>query len=244
MTDIPHFDVSNIQWHDDQGHIFKDKLIEVFNAIEEKINFISSYQFGDTEKIDISSVVYPDVEEQDVIDGNDKIINFKSFVQLTNLPYFPLEVITDGNVKVISVKFIDSNYELVEAKPEGGIIATTEYPFIHINDDGTLGRYSTFQEYKELVACLKDNTLITGGLKIPGNINFLKILAHQAKNSISNTVNLDDGKSQRYGEGFTLGGGIGSKNGYNKNHITYTDIFRNNSGIRSENWKESEQEEE
>lgn len=244
MTDIPHFNVDNIQWHDDQGHIFKDKLIEVFDAIEDRINFVSSYKFGDTEKIDISSVVYPDVSSVDIEEGNNKIINFKSFANIMDLVNFPLEIITDGNVKVLSVKYINSDYDLIEVKPENGITATTEYPYIFLDTEtNEIVRLDYFDGDIPLLAYLKDNVLYTGNSKIPGNINFLKILAHQPKEAVDRVCNLDDNKTQRFGGALTLGGGIGSPNGYNKNYIGYTNYFKSEKSLREEHWQEKEVEE-
>lgn len=182
MTDIPHINIDNIVWHDDQGHVFKDKLIEAFNYIEEKINSLSTIAVGNFDIIDVSNHSYPDVTLQDLEDDSTKIINLKSYCDIMGLVNFPLVVETDGGFKVTKVKYINSDYETVTIEPDGGVTANEDTPFIHLDTDLVeIIASATFKSDKPLLAVYKNGELITNNTKLPANVNFMKVLSDQQR---------------------------------------------------------------
>ena len=58
---ITNFELPRPDWHDDKGRIYKDALIENFNAIEAKLTDIAELSAVSTDIPDISGVTFEDV---------------------------------------------------------------------------------------------------------------------------------------------------------------------------------------
>lgn len=91
---LDNFELPRLDWHDEEGRIYKDVLIENFNAIQDKLLEISQLDAFEIAPPDISSIVYPDT----TLESEDKaIVNLKSFLRLTGLIGYPLECQFSGN---------------------------------------------------------------------------------------------------------------------------------------------------
>lgn len=178
---IQRFELPYPNWHDEEGRIYKDILIDNFNAIENKINELLSINIDSITKPDINSVEYPDV---DLATGDDdSILNLKSFLNIVNLINFPLVVITNGNNKVTKVEYWGEDYKY-HTVINTTVVATEDKPFIYLNtEDSTIISSSSVSspEHCVLLAMLVDNKLITNNAKIAGNVDFIRILSNQAK---------------------------------------------------------------
>lgn len=87
-TPIEPFVLPRLDWYDEKGRIYKDALIENFNAIEQKLYEIQSLDALEINIPDFTTVTYPDV----TLDSDDSaIVNLKSFLEITGLVNFPIE---------------------------------------------------------------------------------------------------------------------------------------------------------
>lgn len=109
---ISYFELPNKNWFDSQGRIYKDALIENFNAIENKLLEIASLDAFKTEIPNVSTINYPDV----TLDSpNNKIINLKSFLKITNIAGYPIECEFSGTTaKKIAYWTESGEYKILE----------------------------------------------------------------------------------------------------------------------------------
>lgn len=170
-------------WHDSVGRVFKDVLIKNFNTLEEKINEILKFDYNSLKAPTVTGVEYPDTTLE--TEDNTSILNLKSFLSICNIVDYPLDVRTDGNMKVLSVSLWNRShkYVTISATSDNGT-ATTSYPYIFLNK-------STYEimrsndinlntdTYILLAVLIEESKLITNNEAIPGNVNFLKVLADQ-----------------------------------------------------------------
>lgn len=101
-------------WYDAEGRIYKDALIENFNAIENKLLELTRLDAFSVQPPDLSSVEYPDVTDLATADDR-SILNLKSFLELTGLMGYPLECEFSGTVaKKISFYASDYTYTTIK----------------------------------------------------------------------------------------------------------------------------------
>lgn len=100
---VEKFQLPRLDWHDQVsvdapsgeiiGRIYKDALIENFNAIEEKTDELQSLDVFDITIPDPTSVVYPDT----TLESNDnQVINLISLIRILNLEGYPIELSFTG----------------------------------------------------------------------------------------------------------------------------------------------------
>ena len=115
---LEHFQLPRQDWYDVvstdektgeiRGRIYKDRLIENFNAIETKLNEITKLQPYNTKYPDISKFIYSDVT---LSSDTNKVVNLKSFIDILGLKNTPL-VVQFGDKRLIRLTYYDSNYKL------------------------------------------------------------------------------------------------------------------------------------
>lgn len=103
---ITKFELPRLDWHDQEGvdeatgeiigRLYKDALIENFNAIENKSL--------ELQKLDVLNISIPEPDgfiyndsDLDTSDNN-QVINLKSLIKILNLEYYPLSLSFNGTV--------------------------------------------------------------------------------------------------------------------------------------------------
>lgn len=122
------FELPRQDWFDSNGRVYKDVLIENFNAIQDKLLQINGLTPFSTTPPDISTIVYPDT---DLNSADNKIMNLRSFLTINNLVGYPL-VCSFSGTKVKEVSYWNSNYEYV-IKRDIGVSASKSSPYIYLN---------------------------------------------------------------------------------------------------------------
>ena len=115
---LEHFNLPRQDWYDVvstdektgeiRGRIYKDRLIENFNAIETKLNEITKLQPYNTKYPDISRFIYSDVT---LSSDTNKVVNLKSFIDILGLKNTPL-VVQFGDKRLVRLTYYDNNYKL------------------------------------------------------------------------------------------------------------------------------------
>ena len=115
---LEHFNLPRQDWYDVvstdektgeiRGRIYKDRLIENFNAIETKLNEITKLQPYNTKYPDISKFIYSDVT---LSSDTNKVVNIKSFIDILGLKNTPL-VVQFGDKRLVRLTYYDNNYKL------------------------------------------------------------------------------------------------------------------------------------
>ena len=106
MTEVTPFELPRPDWYDSDGRIYKDALIENFNAIEARLKQLSALgqqvigQGG--EIIDTSDIHLDDVTLEDL---PNKILNLRSFLTIMDLFNYPIELSFNGK-KVVDISLV------------------------------------------------------------------------------------------------------------------------------------------
>lgn len=94
-----------LDWYDEKGRIYKDALIENFNAIEAKLNELQALNALEIQLPDFTTITY---EDTTLASDPTMIVNLKSFLEITNLVNFPIECQFNGTT--CKVSWWGSNY--------------------------------------------------------------------------------------------------------------------------------------
>lgn len=170
--ELEKFTLPREDWYDSEGRIYKDALIENFNAIEEKLLQIARLDALNIEPPDISSVEYPDV----TFDSDDNsIINLRSFLTMTNLVGYPIEF-TFSDTYTVDLSFWNANYDYVTLSGVD-IEASKSKPYIYLNyAENTVfsSNSTTTPENCKMIGCYTDGVIkcVTSKDYIPINVLF------------------------------------------------------------------------
>lgn len=96
-------------WYDSQGRIYKDALIENFNAIEDKCNEMLALSAFEVNQPDFSEFEFDDT----TLDSpENKIVNLKSFMNIMNLAFYPLTLEFNGT-KLTKLEYINDQFQFI-----------------------------------------------------------------------------------------------------------------------------------
>lgn len=134
---ISRFSLPRKDWYDNQGtdpntgeiigRIYKDVLIENFNAIEQKLIEISKLDAFDVNLPDLSKIVYPDV----TLDSEeDCIVNLRSLMDIMNCRNYPISCTFNGT-KCTKMVFYDANNKLIERLDTQETNASSGNPWVY-----------------------------------------------------------------------------------------------------------------
>lgn len=99
------FDLPRKDWYDDEGRIYKDRLIENFNALEERlIAFLEMSPLVPVE-LDWDTIDIPDVT---LSSPDNKIVNLRSLIKILNLDKLPAKVVVSGK-KIVELVYYYNN---------------------------------------------------------------------------------------------------------------------------------------
>lgn len=126
------FVLPRLDWYDEDGRIYKDALIENFNAIESKLLAMSKLDPVAVTPPDVSGTIFPDVT---LASEDDCIVNLKSLVSILGLINYPLEIKVSGS-KVIRTAYFDSDYQynVLQNKTPTSISDVNKYVYIDLSD--------------------------------------------------------------------------------------------------------------
>lgn len=171
-------------WHDEEGRVFKNKLIDGFNTIETKINEIAALDVDNFTIPDISTTVYPDVSLSDT-GKDDCVLNLRSFLSIVELIGFPLNIVTDGNIKITKVEYWGSDYKYHILRNIENIVPDSTNKFIYLdyeNNEIIKSDSSTTPTSCSLIGYLANNKLYTMNSPFECPIDMLSVICKQPKN--------------------------------------------------------------
>lgn len=223
---IERLELPRLDWHDSEGRINKDALIENFNAIEAKINELAQVSAFEISAPDFTSFNYDDVT---LASDDNKIVNLKSFVDILHLKGFPI-VCTFADKKLKKLQYYNDNYQL---------ITITD---VNLSELGTSGKIWVYLDYSEdivyisadatnpnddvLIACYDDGVVYSTGIMGLIDVNILSVCACMNKKtktygSLQEVVN--NGYTAT-NNGRVIGFGVRESRGDNSYNITFRDF--------------------
>lgn len=103
---MDYFELPRPDWYDEQGRIYKDRLIENFNAIEVKLQAMREADGADVTEIDFDNLDLPDVT---LASEDNKIVNLESYASIMSInDGYPIQLFFNGT-KVASCKYMYNN---------------------------------------------------------------------------------------------------------------------------------------
>lgn len=228
-----HFVLPRLDWHDDKGRIFKDALIENFNAIEKKLLQLARLNAFMTEAPDISSIEFEDVNLETSEDN--RIINLRSFLNIMNLVNYPLELTFSGKT-CTKISYWSNEYRYVTLVNKK-IACSDALPYIYFNFDSKefiASDDANTPSNCKFIACYTDNKIISLYNDDYVNINVLyylpnmsietydrhydRVSRHSSENGGGTNIN------GRYVGGYAMNWGTGTSNS-----VTWMDTGRTSS---------------
>jgi len=181
-------------WYDAQGRIYKDALIENFNAIENKCNEMLALSAFEVNQPDFSTFEFDDTTLES---PDNKIVNLKSFMNIMNIAFYPLTLEFSG-AKLAKLEYINDEFQFITITNrtltglgEGG----KNYIYLRKSDGSILVTSSTNPTDNHILLGVYSNGRIyhIGGLGLI-DINVLQLLSDLSVET--KTVNMEKSGGQ------------------------------------------------
>ena len=181
MANIERFELPRTDWFDEDGRIYKDALIENFNACEAKLKELIGLNVSDVILPDLTEVEYPDIDENS---EDTQIVNLRSFLHICDLIGYPLEIETTGKViKKLGYWRQDYVYKTLRnidlAAMETPI--DTDHPYVYLDyvtNEVTVSANPATPADSVLVCIFLNGQLVNNITSVVGNVDVLRVLAN------------------------------------------------------------------
>lgn len=222
---IDNFSLPVPEWYDSENRIYKDRLIENFNAIEAKLIELSKLDAFRVDPPDFSTIVIPDTT---LSSPDNSVVNLKSFLNITGTVGYPIACEFDGTTckRVALWTFPDYQYIV---KTNVATEASTSKPYVFI-DYGT-GNITALAspdrpENSRLIGVFCDNKVIGLYDNIYLGINILELLAKmsQSVSSFDPSGVVNGSASNMQGNKGRVVGWVVRETGAWSNPITLRDV--------------------
>lgn len=174
------FVLPRLDWHDEEGRIYKDALIENFNALETKLNEINALSAFSTAIPDISQLSLDDVTLES---DDNKVVNLRSFLTIFNLVNYPIELTFSGT-KIKRIAYWNSDYNYIERNNIATNVTDTNKFIVYNFTNNTVSAKSTvasLQEGEKLLGCYIKGRIITLTTPYSARLNLMYLLANMRR---------------------------------------------------------------
>ena len=226
------FKLPRPDWYDKDGRIYKDALIENFNALEEKLIEISKLDAFDTQMPDITNMDYPDTT---LASADNKIINLRSFLNMTGLIGYPIECTFSGTMAT-KVAYWNEAYEYKNIEnQETNAGESNPYIYLNYKDNIVSASASSITPLNStLIACYDGGVVKCVNSKDHIGINALYYLANMSNEMYDYTFTRGSRDSYSDTDGIAKNGRVIGAADTNKktgttNNVTFRDIGRTSS---------------
>lgn len=228
-----YFELPRKDWYDEKGRIYKDALIENFNALETKLLQLARLSAFITEAPDISSIEFEDVTLEESEDN--KLVNLKSFLEIMNLVNFPLELTFSGKT-CTKLCYWSDEYRYITITNKK-INCSDDLPYIYFNFNTrefvTNNNINTPENCK-FVGCYTDNKIVSLYTDDYININALYYLSNMSIETYSKTYSSgtrehSDRDAGYIANGRWVGGANTNTRTSGSNSVVYKDTGRRSS---------------
>lgn len=226
---VKRLELPRLDWFDEAGRIYKDALIENFNAIEKKLIEVSQLDAFELKVPDISTIVYPDVTMDS---PTNCIINLKSLLDITGLIGFPIECQFSGTkAKKIAYWSPSYKYEIIK---DVDTDATDDKPYIYLNyvDKTVISSAETVTpENSKFIGCYVDGVIRCVNSSDYIGVNVLYYLARMSEEMYDYVFHAGTRDMYRTLEGIgkngrVIGAADTNKKTHTVNYVTFRDVGR------------------
>lgn len=200
MTEVTPFELPRKDWYDSQGRIYKDALIENFNAIEARLRELANTDtsmLDSNPDIDITDIHLDDVTLQD---DDNKVVNLKSFIDIMKLANFPLTCEFNGTT-LVKLTYYDSSYNYKQiSKTTVACSNTNKYVYLdYANNEIVANSSTSTPQGMTLIGVYADGSIRGTTSFDYANINAIYYLARMAgerfyskDRTVGNTANFEE----------------------------------------------------
>ena len=142
---MDNFTLPRTDWYDTEGRIYKDALIENFNAIDDILNEIQKLSPFNIQPPDFNTISYPEVS---LDSADNKVVSLQSLINIMNLKGFPLIMEFSGKV-CSKISYYNDEYKLVTIE---------DFEITDMGEDGKIYLYLDYKNDMLYVSSDKDNT--------------------------------------------------------------------------------------
>jgi hypothetical protein len=182
MTIEP-FVLPRLDWYDEDGRIYKDALIENFNALEAKLTELGQLDAFDNPLPDISALSLEDVTLED---DDDKVVNLRSFLNIFNLINYPIELTFSGTT-IKKISYWNSSYAYI-TRTNVATNLTEENKYLFYNFSNSTVRVddeATIQEGETLLGVYVDGRVINLFTPFIAKLNLMSLLSNMDTSVLS-----------------------------------------------------------
>lgn len=209
------FVLPRLDWYDEDGRIYKDALIENFNAIEAKLIELGQLDAFDNPLPDISTLSLSDVTLED---EDNKIVNLKSFIDIFGLINYPIELTFSGT-KIKKLSYWNSSYSYI-TRTNIATNLTEENKYLFYNFSNATVRVdneSTIQSNETLLGVYIEGRVINLFTPFTAKLSLMSLLSNMDTTTRDFTVahgtgNFYFGSGQQAGQGSAESRGGSTKN--------------------------------
>lgn len=209
------FVLPRLDWYDEDGRIYKDALIENFNAIEAKLIELGQLDAFDNPLPDISTLSLSDVTLED---EDNKIVNLKSFIDIFGLINYPIELTFSGT-KIKKLSYWNSSYSYI-TRTNIATNLTEENKYLFYNFSNATVRVddeATIQSNETLLGVYIEGRVINLFTPFTAKLSLMSLLSNMDTTTrdfkvAHGTGNFYFGSGQQAGQGSAESGGGSTKN--------------------------------
>lgn len=190
-----------------KGRIYKDALIENFNAIENKLNELSALDAFEIALPDFSEISYDDVS---LASDDNKVVNLKSFLNIVKCYNYPVDLRFSGTTctYVRFWTYPECSFIVRDDEQNTGASSTKKYIYLNItNGNVTASSSATTPENNIFIGMYVDSQIVTSSSPTYTNINLLWALS-KMKFSPKTVQNINTSKDARARHVINNGGSI------------------------------------
>lgn len=230
---IEQFELPRPDWYDNEGRIYKDRLIENFNAIESKLIELSELNDSSKSIPDISDVTFDDVT---LDDDDDKIVNLDSLVRILDLECYPESLVfnNDKECDITYYKKVGEHYQLQRQYNEEieNISSSNKYIYLDCQSGKVIADSSAVSpEHHHLIGVYDNGRILGINTKGYININLLPTLANMRSETFNYTFSASTRDDTTNGKGIVrnnrvIGSGDTNTKTGSSNPVTFRDLGR------------------
>ena len=221
---IDNFSLPRNDWVDEEGRIYKDALIENFNAIEAKLQELQSLNVFEVTLPDASDI---QIDEDVTLDSDDdKVVNLRSFLAITKLNNYPVECSFSGT-KLTKLGWWNNNTYKTITNTETNCSTTNKFIYFDPNNSTITATSNISPAANKILIGVYSGSQILG---INSNnylgVNLLQALSKMPIETQNQTKYANQGKTNYTNSGRSIGWAQTQKKSTGRIDMTFKDTGR------------------
>ena len=185
-TAITEFTLPRSDWFDSDGRIYKDVIIENLNACEQKLIELANLDAFEINLPDMSTISITDTT---LTSEENSIVNLKSFLTITGLTFYPIELNIVGTT-IKKIGYWNNSYKyIIKNNIETNATDTDKYVFYNFSNDTARSSSSpSIGSNEEFIGMYNNGTIVGLNANEYINMNIRCLLANMSRDVVHFSV--------------------------------------------------------